>query len=363
VSQESLGWLNRNVLVGQTDRRGNAWHYKASEQGPEPNHYPGFIPVDDVNRRLFDFEAVEYPSAWLEEVSELDSILAGGNPGDNIITLDGRFYRVHIDPVRKQIVPSDDHSFVMGVFKQGYQPHQYNEWLVKNVATLLDDDLGVTSAGLLRNRAQAWVEISVSDNVETPEGVTFRPNLLAATSFDGSLATTYKRTITATVCDNTLAAALSEKGSDTVKVRHSRYSPLQISQAREALGIIYQAADDFTKQVAELCNETVTEAEWAKVLDSLVPIPPDKGSGQTKAITKREKLDELYHWDSRVNPWVGTTFGVVQAFNTFAHHGAGTRSGTEGGAAERNLLNTLNGTVDKADAKVLDVVRNVLVAA
>ena len=41
------------------------------------------------------------------------------------------------------------------------------------------------------------------DTIATPDGVTFRPNLLATTSFDGSIATTYKRTVTITVCDNT----------------------------------------------------------------------------------------------------------------------------------------------------------------
>ena len=40
------------------------------------------------------------------------------------------------------------------------------------------------------------------DKIATPDGVAFRPNLLATTSFDGSIATTYKRTVTITVCDN-----------------------------------------------------------------------------------------------------------------------------------------------------------------
>ena len=38
MSQETLAWLNTNVLVGFTDKRGIAWHYRASEQGSEPNH-------------------------------------------------------------------------------------------------------------------------------------------------------------------------------------------------------------------------------------------------------------------------------------------------------------------------------------
>src|SRR5215467_11157674 len=58
MSQETSWWLNNMTLQGFTDKRGTAWHYMESEQGAEPNHYPGAIPVPDVKRRLFDWEPV-----------------------------------------------------------------------------------------------------------------------------------------------------------------------------------------------------------------------------------------------------------------------------------------------------------------
>ena len=56
------------------------------------------------------------------------------------------------------------------------------------------------------------------------------PNLLATTSFDGSIATTFKRTITDVVCDNTREIALAEQGQ-TYKVNHSRHSHAQLAPA------------------------------------------------------------------------------------------------------------------------------------
>ena len=53
MSSETIQWLNTNTLIGQTDKRGKAWHYRADDQSDEPNHYPGFIPIEDVRRRLF----------------------------------------------------------------------------------------------------------------------------------------------------------------------------------------------------------------------------------------------------------------------------------------------------------------------
>ena len=54
IPKETLQWLDENMLIGFTDKRGTAWHYRTDLQGAEPNHYPGAIPVADVKRRLFD---------------------------------------------------------------------------------------------------------------------------------------------------------------------------------------------------------------------------------------------------------------------------------------------------------------------
>jgi hypothetical protein len=89
----------------------------------------------------------------------------------------------------------------------------------------------------------------------------FRPNLLATTSFDGSIATTFKRTITATVCDNTRDLALAEKGQE-YKVRHTRYSAAKITQAREALAVIHTLGEDFAKELEILANTSVTDDQW-----------------------------------------------------------------------------------------------------
>jgi hypothetical protein len=70
MSKETLQHLNANTLIGFTDKRGHAWHYRADEQGAEPNHYPGAIPLEDVQRRLFGWTAqsrrvaVELPAEW-----------------------------------------------------------------------------------------------------------------------------------------------------------------------------------------------------------------------------------------------------------------------------------------------------------
>ena len=274
MSRETMQYLNTNTLIGNTDHRGTAWHYRAEHQADEPNHYPGPIPIADVHRRLFGWTAdsrrlaVEIP-ADLESMTHLDD--------------DGTPCRWAIVDGRQAIARSDRlDGTVMGIFTDGYVRHQYPDWLLTTVANVLDDNLSISSAGLLRDGAIAWVEVSVPESITTPEGVSFRPNLLATTSFDGSIATTFKRTVTDTVCDNTRDLALSETGQ-SYKVKHSRYSQLRIGEARAALAMVHTLADDFAAEVAQLCATAVSRVQWTRFLDNYVARVDEDGNAADRA--------------------------------------------------------------------------------
>jgi phage/plasmid-like protein (TIGR03299 family) len=271
MSRETLQHLNTKVLIGNTDHRGHAWHYKADEQGAEPNHYAGPIPVADVQRRLFCWEAESRRMA-MEVPADLETMTH--------LAEDGTPVRWAVQEDLQGIARNDSYHR-MGVFTPGYEMHQYRPWLLDTVGVILDDDLGISSAGLLREGAIAWVEVSVPESITTPEGVTFRPNLLATTSFDGSIATTFKRTVTDTVCDNTRECALAEKGQ-AYKVKHSRYSKMKITEARSALAMIHTLADEFAAEIATLCAIEVSNQQWAQFLDAHVPLVDEHNAPLTK---------------------------------------------------------------------------------
>src|SRR6185312_16362352 len=102
----------------------------------------------------------------------------------------------------------------------------------------------------------------------------------------GSLATTFQRVVTNVVCDNTMSAALTERGQ-RVKVRHSRYSPLRLGEARQALAIVHTIADDFAAQVAQLSATTVTDRQWAAFLDAHALVPTGTASSRARAGAER----------------------------------------------------------------------------
>lgn len=339
MSRETLLHLNTNVLIGNTDQRGHAWHYRAVEQGEESNHYPGPIPLADVQRRLFNWQAASRRLA-MELPADVETMTH--------LSDDGEPMRWVLQGGVQGIARDDTHAR-LGIFTDGYEMHQYQPWLLDTVGTILDDSLSISSAGLLRGGAIAWVEVSVPESITTPEGVVFRPNLLATTSFDGSIATTFKRTVTDTVCDNTRECALAEKGQ-AYKVKHSRYSKMKITEAREALQMIHTLADEFAAEVAELCAIEVSRVQWQQFLKQIVPLQGEHGEPLSKrsksmAEAKMATLDKLYRHDLRVAPWAGTAFGVVQAVNTFEHHEGTVR----GDRADRNMLRTVTGEFGNID--------------
>lgn len=333
MSNESSLWLNNNVLRGFTEKRGNAWHYSASLQGAESNHYDGAIPVADLHRRLFDWEALPKP-------------LYVDNNG-TMVELPGNVAWVRSDT-----------NDVMGIHSAKYAGHQYGEWLVNNVETMIDGDLAVASAGLLKNGAVAWVQIETPENVVAAGGVTIRPFIMATTSFDGSIATTYKQGYTDVICDNTRAAFLRES-TPTFRIKHTRNSSFKALEARDALSIIFAETEEFAAEIAALINVEVSDTQWSEFIQAHVPIEAGaKGRGTTMAENKRAEITGLYRGNEMVKPWEGTAWGVVQAVNTYTHHVASVRASTN--RFERNMLRAAKGEIGAVDAAALATLEDVL---
>lgn len=329
MSKETLQHLNNNVLVGYTDKRGNAWHYKADEQGDEPNHYAGAIPIDDVKRRLFDWQGIE------------GTITATALTDDGVITT--------VSETDKAIMRSDTGD-ILGIFKQGYSVHQYADWLVDNVEIVLGAQLQIGSAGLLKGGAQAWVQIEMPETLTGAEGVEYRPFLTAATSMDGSLATTYLTGAQVVVCDNTLSAALG--GADAkVRLKHTRNSADKSEQIREGLGLVEAVAANFEAQLTDLTSQYVPESKWQEFVQAYAYVVPGSTERMRNAqLRKQGELNSLWQQDPRVAPWKNNAYGVVAAVNTYEHHVKNVKGVSR---AERNASRVVMGGHDKLDRGTL----------
>lgn len=332
MSKETLEWLGENTLIGFTDKRGNAWHYREGHD----NHFTGAVPEDRA-LALLSYPVVE------------------GTITSNVITDDG-VLTVH-DETRKAIVRTDTEK-ILGIFKQGYQMHQPREWCLENLDLILSGGLQIGSVVVLKGGAVAAVQAELPQSRLAQgtgaEPVEYRPFVTAATSFDGSIATTYGRGAQVVVCDNTLSVALRSFDAVT-KIRHSRYSLSRVGEIRTNLALVVeQAGDAFDQQVRELTSMYVSDQKFAQIVKDFTGVASAKeGRSKTMAENKERALLQLWNHDQRVAPWKNNGYGVLSAFNTASHH----VFGADKTRAERNQQRVIEGTWDDFDQKIVHMLQ------
>jgi phage/plasmid-like protein (TIGR03299 family) len=288
-------------------------------------------------------------------LSLLDIPLAEASLTATVLTDDG-VQVISIDD-RKAIVRTDT-GVAFGIFKQNYPIHGYADWCHNALEEITGSGLQVGSAILLKQGAVAAVQAELEETRTAAEGVKHRPWITAATSSDGSMATTYLLGTQVWVCDNTLALALAEKDALRVKIRHTANSRDRRHEVRYNLGLqVEQIGDAFDAEIARLTSQYVSDSTWNEFVKSYTGVETAKdGRSKTMAETKVSILNKMWRIDERVAPWKNSAYGVVAAVNTAVHHEFSVK-GME--RVERNMLRTLGGEWDQLDAGVLRILASV----
>lgn len=336
MSRYSLEYLQSNTRIGFTDKRGGAWHRDMSVAVADSlNHFPGAIPMDFLvgeTNGLFNFEIVDAPL---------------------FVQIDGMMMPIE---TRKAQVRTDNGA-IMGVHSEKYVGHSYKSWLIDNLSAMVGGGAEFANAGLLANGAQAWVQIEMPEGIDAGAGIVVRPFLLATTSFDGSIATTYKTGFTNVVCDNTFNMFMGESG-ETYKRRHTRNSEFELLSAAAAVNTLSLVADKVTADIERLLSVEVGDKMWSKFVEAHAPITEDSSERSVSlAETKRAALTGLWRTDVRVAPWAGTAWGVVQAVNTYNEHMSIVRNVDP---FERKMSNAVAGKTGAADLATVKTLGAVL---
>lgn len=369
MSAETLEWLNENTMIGFTAERekyaGQGWTTFNTTTGQNEAWwhqdgyklgYPGAIPADEVIKHLFHWTPVECPIT-LRVPCGADE--ADGQDGT------GAYYRLVPDMQRKAMIRPDNDT-VFGYFgKESYKPHLYPEWLIDGPAKIVDSELGIGTAGLLRGGGVAYVTLELPDMVRIGAGMDIRPWIVASTSLDGTRATTFKTGSFAPVCDNSLDAFFFGGDEGKFKVKHSSKSMGKLADARTALGLVYQHAEEMSAFLDSLATVDVTDQQFQQIIAQIAPVPaPEHQPGKNGAVQvknqrsitiaegKQNDLTNLWLRDPRAAPWTGTLLGAFQSFNTWNEHFRPQNSN----GVERMMLGTLDGSFAKADADFFQIV-------
>ena len=350
-----MGTQIARAIIGNTDKR-NGWIGQTDGSLPT---FPGPIPVAEVERLLFNWEAISVPTGNFIPCSKKDADIFIPIGTDGVMTP----VKIAVTQGAQGIVRSDDFT-ELGRHKASYRIHDYKTWLIRYISNVLQDTLRILSALTLKNGAQAAVEIGLDETMhDGKSGLDFWPFLLCTTSMDGSIATSYSAFNRILKCDNMFTALKAEarNANRQFKIKHTSQSMSvdTISGVRQALSILDQSATNMTDYVHELIAIKLTRTNWLDVLEIIEPPAPEGASKAkvTKTENRREAIDAVYSSDPMSMDWMGTAFGAVQAFNTYRHHYEPVRSVSR---LERVYDKAIRGEFIDSDSLMLSAVGRVL---
>lgn len=289
MSRETYEWLATNVLAGFADTRRPWWANQAEHRGYATNLFPAEVPMERVKELL---------TSWSPYTEPL--------------------YTADMDPVttHKLVRASDtrEHLAVVGI---NHALHSYGDWLVGSAEECTGDEVRVSSAGLLRRRAQGWVQIERPESSVGPDGILFSPYVVLSTSLDGSQSSQINQNTTMVICDNTLEIGRSEG----LAFKHTKNSNQRLGNYRSVLSRIMRGESDFRAELERQLAVPVSDRQFSRFLDAFIPEgDDDKPAKRTRSERVRQEITQLYKGDPRVQGWKGTEFGVVQAVNTWKTH-------------------------------------------
>lgn len=354
MSAETIEYLNANTLIGFTESDGNAWHWDGITQ----NQYPGAIPVDDIEARLFNWRA-EFRTPMFDP--EPPSSITDDTP--SLVHWDGDLVT---DPATSAVVRvnPDGTLKVFNYVTDTYRIHQYPEWLLHNVANLVDQssgELDFGSAVLLKDGAVAAVQVRPPEMVRIGDDQ-YLKYILAVTSHNSQIATTYKVVYQRVVCDNTLDIAMTEN-SPQFRVKHTTNSSLLVAEARQALDIMFTGMTQFDTEIERLMNTQFTTNQFAGAIRFMWPQPevdldPEGNVSNQRAINNWDRrFDELWamwNTDPRVGTYKNTAWGGLMAFNTWNQWGMAERETNSRDIADvkhSQFVGTITGDIAQDDRK------------
>lgn len=179
--------------------------------------------------------------------------------------------------------------------------------------------------------------------------------IVLSNSHDGSSAITLAATPVRVVCQNTLSLALGT-AKRTFKVRHTSALSGRLSEARTALGVVFNYMAEFEETADRMLHTSFSDEEFSTFLNSLLPVPEDAGRGQTIANNTQDTIRSIAYNNLRVaegnrnvqvnlpdmEPIKNTKWWALNAVSTYNQHFA-TSKKTKRTSAEENRFRRVMG--------------------
>jgi hypothetical protein len=191
----------------------------------------------------------------------------------------------------------------------------------------------VAAASLLAGGAIAAVTLDFPDLTRTfPDGRPVKPHINSWTSHNQSHSVTYQNGSVCIVCCNTLAAADSDRGARTLRIKHSSTMDAKM---KEAVAMVTTLEEDLSK-LEDFCTKflakKINTPTFFKVLDMVIPRPEPEGDRNdpknklaiSRAVNRQQEVYNIYCGNypgtEDQNNIFGTAWGAYNAFSAYVDH-------------------------------------------
>lgn len=220
--------------------------------------------------------------------------------------------------VRTNIVT--DVTEYLGIVGDDYTTVQNEQ--VAEILDLLVDESGAhfETAGSLRGGRSVFVTMKLPSTMKVAGVDDLDLYLAATTSHDGTQALRVDATPVRVVCANTQRSALRHSKGFYV-FRHTSTVRTQISQAREAVGLMWRHFDAFQTAAERMINETLSMGEFEKITDQLWPLPDNPTDTARNNHKKRGATLRYLIRDADTQHGItGTRWAGYQAITEYLDH-------------------------------------------
>lgn len=251
-----------------------------------------------------------------------------------------------------------DNGYPLGYASSGYQPVQpaeILEWFEQYIS--VDPRFRLDTAGSLKRGEIIWAQaiFDPDSNGESLKvnGDSHIARLLMTTTFDCTGSTINKATMTRVVCNNTLDAALADKGKSIVKTRHN--TRFDAARVGAELARIAQGFESY-KAMGEAMNaNAMSKAEISNFFKTLLDIPFDAKADDvsTRKMNQFDALKDAYRDTIVEGTKPETQWSALNAVTRYVDHDRSTRNGDS--IAEARVLSSQFGSGSAMKAQAVEL--------
>jgi len=251
-------------------------------------------------------------------------------------------YPCHPENVQMYANVRGDTNQVLGLVTPRYEIVQ-NAEAFKVMQQVTDAGGVITNAGMTEQGLCFMVARMHGKDVNGEE---FEINIMATNSFNTAFPIALIITPVRIICQNMYRRLMSNKDNLLV-MRHNSHIHERLISYNSAMGRLASYEDDFNAMAVALAAASMSVADYKRLVEMIFPYPKPGGKYEQTSIDKVDALRNMFHDEyylaSDNQRWVGTPYGLVNAYYDYLSHGDN-RKNMAGSWEDKRLSRLVDGS-------------------